>query len=692
VRRQEEARLTGGAVRRPFDLARGPLCRALLLRTGLGEWLLVLAMHHIVSDGWSVGVMLRELEALYGAAAGGLAAPRRLEELLPELPLQYADYAIWQRQLLAGPALASQLAYWHERLAGCPPLLSLPADRQRPAVQSFRGSTVPLRLAAGVSDRLRQLCRQTGVSLFMTALAGFFALLHRYTGQADLLVGTPVAGRGQMELEGLIGFFANTLPVRADLSGDPRFAELLGRVREATLGAHANGDLPFERLVEALAPERDLAWAPLVQVVFALETAPPEPPRLPGVEAEELPQGSDTAKVDLIAWLTETSSGLAGVLEVNRDIFDAATAHRMASHLAILLAGVAADPPARLSELPLLAAAERQELLFAGNRARELRGEPSIHGRFIEWARATPRAVAVIAPEGQITYGELEARASALCRRLRASRVGPETLVALCAERSIEMVVAVLAILKAGGAYVPLDPSYPRERLALLLADSGAPVLLTQERLAAALPPSGAVRVILLEGPDGTDGDLAGEAEGASLPVGGDNLAYVIYTSGSTGQPKGVAVPHRAVVGLVSSADYVQLGPGDRVAQAANASFDAATFEIWGPLLNGGTLVILPHEIVLQPAAFAAEIRRQGIRTLFLTTALFNQAAREAPGAFAPLANLLFGGEAVDPGQVLAVLRDGPPERLLHVYGPTENTTFSTWYEVHDVERGAATV
>ena len=693
AREGEAARLLAAEGSRPFDLARGPLFRVLLLAAGPEEWTLLVAMHHIVSDGWSVGVMRRELAALYGAA---LAGEPSVMSPLPPLPVQYADYAVWQRSWLQGDVLAGELAWWRQRLAGHPPLLELPADRPRPAVQSFRGASEPVLLDPALADGLRDSGRRRGEPLFITVLTGFLAFLQRYTGETDLLVGTPSAGRGRFELEGMIGFFVNTLVLRTDVSGDPSFAALAGRARESALGAQAHGDLPFERIVEELAPERSLGHSPLFQVAFALQMAQrpgEEMPNLPGLEVAELPPALDTAKFDLTFALAEEDGGLRGDLEYSRDLFDAATARRMAAHLSNLLAGAAADPAVRLSDLPLLSAPERRELLVEWNRTRAAYPrERSLHGLFAERARETPDAVAVIAAGETITYGEVEARAEALARRLRAAGVGPETLVALAVERSLAMVVAALAILKAGGAYVPLDPSHPSERLAFLLADTAAPVLLTQESLAAALPAGRARRILLdrLEETAGASGEFI-DAAGAD-DAGGDRLAYVIYTSGSTGRPKGVAVPHRAVVRLVRGTGYLQLGPADRVAQGANAAFDAAIFELWGPLLNGGSLVILPPDAMLAPAILAAEIRRQDIGTLFLTTALFNQMAREAPGAFAPLDALLFGGEAADPQAVRAVLRDGAPRRLLHLYGPTESTTFSTWSEVRGVEPAALTV
>ncbi len=685
ARGDERERLVAAAARWPFDLARGPLLCALLLRVEPDEWALVLVLHHIVSDGWSMGILRRELGALYGAALAGEPSP------LPEPPVQYADYALWQQEWLRGEALEEQLAYWRERLAGSPPLLELPSDRPRPLARSYRGATEPVRLDARLSERLRALSREKGTPLFMPLLSGLLALLYRYTGQADLLVGTPTAGRGQVELEGLIGFFVNTLVLRTGLAGDPAFLDLMARARETALGAYSHADLPFERLVEELAPERSLDHSPLFQVAFVLQTAPGEPARLPGLEVEEQALSTGTAKFDLTLALAETAGGeIAGELEYSRDLFDAATVRRLSDHLERLLSGAVAAPPARLSELPLLSAAERRALLVEWNAtAADYPRERSIHGLFAERARRNPEAVAVTASAGRISYGELDARANALAARLRAAGVGAETLVALCAERSIEWVVAMLAILKAGGAYVPLDPSYPSDRLAFLLADTGAPVLLAQERLASTLPPSSA-RLILLDGP--AEAPLEVPLIDLIDDDGGDRLAYVIYTSGSTGRPKGVAVPHRAVLRLVLGSDFLQLGPGDCVAQVANASFDAATLELWGPLLNGGSLAIIPREVVLSPAALAADLRRYGVRAMFLTVALFSQMAREAPGAFAAMGEVLFGGDAADPGAVRAVLRDGPPRRLLNGYGPTENTTFSTWFEVEALAETATTV
>ncbi len=684
--RREAWRIAGGEPARPFDLTQGPLLRTALLRVAPEEHLFLLSMHHIVSDGWSMGVLLQEIGALAaGLGSGSLPA-------LQPLPVQYADFAVWQRAWLHGELLESQLAWWREKLAGHPPLLELPADRPRPALQSFRGAVEPVAVDGELTGALRRLSRQSGATLFMTVLAAFETLLLRLTGQPDLLVGTPTAGRSRIELEGLIGFFVNTLVLRTDLSGDPGFTDLVGRVRETALGAFAHADLPLEQVVVELAPERSLSYSPLFQAVFVLHP-PAAVLEIPGLRVEETTLPSETAKFDLTLALTESGPSLTGGLEYSLDLFDAATAHRFAGHLGNLLHGIAAHPGARLSELPLLSAAEERELVVTWNATyTDFPREGSIHRLFEEQARATPDAPAVIfgkeRGEERLTYAELDEQAGHLARRLRAAGVEPGMLVALSAERSPAMVVGFLGILKAGAAYVPLDPSYPQERLAFLLADTDAPVLVTQRRLAGSLPAAPGVRTLLLDGED----LLPADGFPTAREAGGGDLAYVIYTSGSTGRPKGVAVPHRAVLRLVLSTDYIGLAPGDRVGQVANASFDAVTYEVWGALLNGGTVVILPQDAVLSPSALAAEIRRQRVDAMFLTAALFNQVAREAPGAFATMSTLLVGGEALDPVWVRSVLANGPPRRLLNGYGPTENTTFSTWHEIRELAAEALSV
>ena len=684
VQDAEVRRLAEEEARRPFSLAEGPLLRVTLLRRSERSHVLLLMMHHIISDGWSMGVLVRELRALYLAFVAGRPSP------LPELPIQYADYAASQRQWLQGEVLEAQLAYWKQELAGAPPALELPTDRPRPAMQTYRGATCPVHLPRALSDALVSLSRQQGATLFMTLLAAFQALLSRYTGQDDIVVGSPMAGRTRTETETLIGFFVNTLPLRADLSGDPPFRELVGRVREVTLRAHAHQDVPFERLVDEFQPERDPSRSPLFQAMFALQNMAIPELALGEIRLslEEIDGG--TAKFDLTLFLRETEEGIRGRLEYNTDLFDRATIERMAGHYRTLLEGAVEAPERRVSELPILTVEERRLLLGEWNDTRtDYPADRCIHELFEVQAEQTPDAVAVVFGEQRLTYGELNGRANHLARHLRSLGVGPDVLVGLCAERSAEMVVGMLGILKAGGAYVPLDPSYPGERLALMLEDTGAPVLLTQERLLDRLPEL-PVRKLCL---DAAREAIAAESDEAPRSEAGpDSLAYVIYTSGSTGTPKGVAVTHRAIARLVCTTDYVSLQASDVIAQASTCSFDAATFEIWGALLHGARLVGLGKEVMLSSAELARRIAEDGITALFITTALFNQVAREAPSAFARLDCLLFGGEAADPQRVRAVLQAGSPRRLLHVYGPTETTTFATWHQVADVPEGATTV
>jgi amino acid adenylation domain-containing protein len=668
---------------RPFDLYAGPLFRARLLCFGADDHALLISMHHAVSDGWSMEIFFRELSTLYDAFREGRESP------LPEPPVQYADYAAWERESLGDERVERQLAWWKERMEGAPALLELPADHPRPAVQSYRGARERIDLPAGLFESLRSLGRREGATLHIVLLGAFQVLLGKYAGTDDVVVGSPVAGRTRPEVEEVIGFFVNTLPLRTDLSGNPTFREVLRRVREATLAAYERQDVPFERLVDELAPERSLGYAPVVQAMFAVADDDALRPRLAGVRAEAVEPEQATSKFDLLLEFGTSADGLRAVLEYATDLFEPRTIRRMLGHLRRVLEQAAADADVRLADVDLLGAAERGWVVEAWNRtAAEYPADRCIHRLFEEQAAIRSDAVAVVFGGEKLTYGELNDRANRLAHHLRRLGVAPESRVGICVERGPEMVVAMLAALKAGGAYVPLDPAYPAERLALMVDDAALAAVVTRGSLHAALP-AGVPLVSV-------DGDAARIAAGSAAdPPGGaaaDSLAYVIYTSGSTGTPKGVAVDHRAVVRLVRSTDYVRLGPGSRVAQASNACFDAATFEVWGALLNGATLVGVEKEVAVSPPDLARELRARGVDTLFLTTALFNQVAREAPHAFGSLTRLLFGGEAVDPAAVRAVLAAGPPRHLLHVYGPTENTTFSTWHRVASVGAGARTV
>ncbi|MFY2561144.1 amino acid adenylation domain-containing protein [Corallococcus terminator] len=672
-RTQRLSELSKETAEQPFDLSRGPLVRAALLRPEEREHILLLTMHHIVSDGWSMDVLFRELSALYAAFVRDEPSP------LAPLPIQYVDFSVWQREWLHGERLDSQLSYWKQQLAGAPPFLPLPTDFPRPAAQSFRGAVASRDLPRPLLDSLKRLSQQESTTLFMTLLAGFQLLLRRYSGQEDISVGTPIANRNRAELEGLIGFFVNSLVMRTDVSGTPSFRELLRRVREVALGAYAHQDVPFDQVVEALQPERDPSYSPLFQVMFALQSGVAQPPTAAGLSMESREVRTATSKFDLLLATVESPEGLHCAVEYNTDLFSAATIERMLGHFETLLSAAARQPDSSVTSLPLLSDTERRQLLVDWNAtSTDFPRRQCIHELFSAQASATPDALALRFGDDGLTYAQLEAQANQLAWHLQSLGVVPDTLVGLYLERSPSLIVSMLACLKAGGAYLPLDTSYPPERLALMLRDSRAPLLITSRALSQSLSLPSDVRLLELEAESSAISQLPTHApDSAATPA---NLAYAIYTSGSTGQPKGIAVPHLGVVRLVRDSDYVQLSPADSVAQVSNASFDAATFEIWGALLNGARLVGIPRDVSLSPSLFAARLREEAISTLFLTTALFNQIAHHSPSAFATLSSVLFGGELVDPDVVRSVLLHGPPSRLLHVYGPTENTTFSTWH------------
>ncbi|HEX4497933.1 MAG TPA: amino acid adenylation domain-containing protein, partial [Thermoanaerobaculia bacterium] len=666
---------------RPFDLGRAPLLRALLFRLGEGEHALFLNQHHVVTDAWSLGLLVAELLAAEAALRAGRPP------LLPPLPIQYADFAAWQREQLQGETLERKLAPWRRRLAGAPAELPFPPDHPHRRTDDA-GGLLRVALPPAPTARLAALARDSGATLFMALLATFQALLFRHGGRTDLVVGSPVSGRGRVETEGVIGCFVNTLALRVRLEGALSFRELLGRVREVVVEAFAGDDLPFEKLVEEICPERRLRENPLFQVAFGFLQPPARGAEGSGVHLDLIEIHSGTSKFDLSLSLTESPAGIAGFWEYAAARFDPATLSRLSLHWLTLLTDAAERPDEPLAALALLGAAERHQLAVEWNDTRA--GYPrkaTIPALFAAQAACDPAAPALVSATGTVTYGELAARSRRLARRLRDRGIGPDDLVGVFLERGPEMVTAWLAALEAGGAYLPLDPDYPAERLAFMLADGRVRVLVTRRELAARFPAGGAA-VVLIEEMEGIADDEPAPANGATP----ESLAYVVYTSGSTGTPKGVAVPQRAVVRLVRDSDYARLTAADRIAQASNASFDAATFEVWGALLNGGCLVAFERDVTLSPEDLAREIRRRGITALFLTTALFNRIASLAPDAFAGVRHLLFGGEAVDPSRVAEVLASGPPERLLHVYGPTEGATFTTWQRVRAVAPGAGTI
>jgi len=672
-------------VRTPFDLGNGPLIRARLLRVSEMEHVLSIVMHHIVSDGWSVDVMLRELTAAYGAYASG-----RLPDLKP-LPIQYADYAAWQRERLEGSSFGSQMNYWRRQLENLP-MLNLPSDRPRPRVQRFRGARRSATISPAIAEQVTRLARQQNATTFMVLLAGFQALLARYTAQNDIATGTPVANRNQTETEGLIGFFVNTLVLRTRLDGDPSFTDIVSRVQEVCLGAYTNQDLPFERIVEELRPERHLDANPLFQVMFTVRETGSTDLRIPDAAIKVLEPPEGISKFDLTLEVELGKAEFRAAVEYDTALFDAATIDSLILNFETLLGAAAADPARPLSELAVINDPERCRMLTEWNLTRtDYPREASIPGLFREITQQNPAATALEFDGRVLTYQELDRRSSQIANGLRRLGVTERSFVGLSMRRSAAMVAATLGILKAGCAYVPLDISYPAERLRLMLSESSVQVVLADAEVSSLLSECADGRRIIALGED--CGEFAGESETAGhADIGPEHTAYVMFTSGSTGQPKGILVPHRAIVRLVRNTDYVALGAGDRIAQVSNISFDAATFEIWGALLNGAALVGISKETALDPAGFADALREKGVTTMFVTTALFNLMARELPDGFRSLKNLLFGGEAADADAVRRVLRWGKPARLMNVYGPTETTTFASWFLIEDLPEDATSV
>lgn len=667
--------------RRPFDLTRAPLLRSYLWQLDDQDFLFLLSLHHNIFDEWSQEVLYRELAELYEAERGGR------EAALPELPIQYADFAEWQAAWMESEVAQEQLHYWKEKLAGAPQILELPTDYLRPAVQSYRGQTCFARLPGDLLDGLRRLARQEHTTLFSLLLTAFEVLLYRLSGQTDFLVGTPIANRRRPELENLIGFFLNTLALRAHLSGSSSFRQILRRVSASLLEAFDHQDIPFERLVEELRPQRDLSRHPLFQVAFVLHPASLQSLKLADLHVTPLRLNYGFSKFDLTLFLSETTEGLDAVLEYASDLFEAGTMEAWLRSYAALLRGILDDPDIAVRRLPILDEEQRRKILSWSVTETSYPREKTVAELFKEAAERYRGQPAVRYGERRLSYGELDEQTNRLGRWLRRQGVEREKLVGLGMERGLEMVLGMLGVIKAGGAYVPLDASYPAERLSYMVADSRVELVLSSGGLLRGLT---GVQVVQLEEVwEEIERESAEKLEGVNEA--GD-LGYVMYTSGSTGKPKGVSIPQRGIVRLVKGADYLQVKAGERVGQASNMSFDAATFEVWGALLNGGELVGLEREATLTPRGLGRVLKELEVEHLFVTTALFNQIAAVEAGAFDGLKTVLFGGEAATPGWVRAVVRARGAERLLHVYGPTESTTFATWYEVKEVGERERTV
>ena len=644
---------------RPFDLANSPLIRACVVKLKEAEYAFVLTVHHIIVDSWSAGILMRELATIYSALCHNIFPE------LPELPIQYADFAIWQRQWLQAEVLQTQLDYWKQQLKNAPALLELPTDRPRPAIQTYQGAVQYVELSNQLSKSLANFSKQEGATLFMTLFTAYVILLYRYTGSDDIVVGTPIANRDRLEIEGLIGFFVNTLVLRTDLSGNPSFKELLNRVRQLTLEAYTHPDLPFEELVKALQPQRDLSYTPLFQVLFALQNTPISEVEFPGLTISSLPTQSPTAKFDLILSIHNTANGLVGMWEYNTDLFDHSTIERMIGHFVTLLEGIVANPQQQISQLPLLTAVEQQQLLVEWNNTQtDYPSDKCIHQLFEQQVQKTPDAIAVVFAEQKLTYQQLNSRANQLAHHLKSLGVKPDTLVGIYVERSLEMMVGLLGILKAGGAYVPLDPEYPTERLRFMVEDTQVAVLLTQQHLIERLPQwekaGGQGKGGREERPNIRDGaSIKGEDEVLSSPASYQpklvcldtdaqvisqlnqenpisdaqthNLAYVIYTSGSTGKPKGVAMNHLPLCNLILwQLENTTVAQDAKTLQFAPISFDVSFQEIFSTWCSGGTLVLITEELRRDALALLGFLEEKAVARLFVPFVALQQLAEVA--------------------------------------------------------------
>ncbi|WP_329571773.1 non-ribosomal peptide synthetase [Kitasatospora sp. NBC_01266] len=662
AREESARRILDDEAFQPVDLARGPMLRAVLVRVAEEEHLLAVTVHHIVFDGWSTGILSGELTELYALAAAGAGAT------LPAPALQYADFALWQRQWLSGDTLERQLGYWRERLTGVEPL-ELPTDHRRPAQRSGNGAEITFTVPAELLERARALAAESGASLFMTLLAAFQLLLAKYSGQQDIAVGTPIAGRNRAEIEEMIGFFINTLVMRTDLSGDPSFGELVARVKETALGAYDHQDLPFERIVEDLAPERDLSRNPFFQTMFLLQNVPDTSSwKLAGLSVEPMELEAQDAKFDFSWYLTEAPDGsLDGMVVYATDLFEAATMHRLVGHFQALLATATAAPERRLSELELLTAAERRQLLVDWNGAKSDRpDEVTIHQLFEQQVELRPDAIAVSSSAGELTYRQLNERANRLAHHLRGLGLAPGTPVGVCLERGPDLVCALLGILKAGAAYLPLDPEYPAERLSYMVADSAAALIVAQRAHSHHFPSS--VPQLLV------DQDWPAGAGGNPEPLAGPgDLAYLIYTSGSTGRPKGVQIEHGALrARMRETVRQLGLTPEDRVLQFASVAFDSSVGQTFAPLSCGASVALRDAE--WDPAGLAELIRAAEVTVAWLTPTAFAAltAQLDGPGSVGPALRLVrIGGEALQQEQVRQWFeRCAVP--LVNGYGPSE--------------------
>jgi amino acid adenylation domain-containing protein len=679
-RRAEAQRLAQLEVVKPFDLGTGPLFRACLFRIDDGEHWFLVTMHHIVCDAWSMNVFFRELGQVYDALQSGRPVK------LPELPLQYVDYARWQRHWLDGEVLGKLSTYWRDKLRDAPAVLELPLDRPRPAMLSFRGGLFSFVIPAAASGKLRELGRSEQATLFMTMLAAFKVLLHKYTGQRDIVVGTPAATRDRAELEGIIGLFLNTLVLRNQIARGATFRSLLGQVRANTLEAYEHQDLPFEKIVEELQPDRNLNISPLFQVLFVLQTGQQGGTGGTGGTGDPSgPLSTGTAKFDLSLYLTDAGQEISGIWEYNSDLFEEATIARMAGHFQTLVEAIAANPDARIVDLPLLTEREQQQLAAWNSTGAEYPAERCAHQLFEAQVRTTPDALALVFEGEQLSYRQLDVRANRLAHRLQALGVGPEVAVGICVQRSTDMVVSLLAVLKAGGAYLPLDPAYPKERLAFMLANCGAKVLLTQERLSSVLPDDYAGTIVRVDADDALASMTAEAPHSAVRP---DHLAYIIYTSGSTGTAKGVEMSHRTLTNLTFWQNRISpLGPRERTLQYNSFSFDVSFLEVISTLSTEGTLVLVSEAVRRNASAIAELLAKEQVKRLFMPYTALAQLAEYCsgrPDLGFQLHQVVSTGEALQiTAKIVELFRGLPGCHLHNEYGPTE-THFVSEYTLRN--------
>ena len=672
-REQEAHRLAQEEARRPMDLVHGPLFRITLLRLNHTDHILLFTLHHIIFDGWSRRVFVRELAAIYEAFLQGKPSP------LPVLPLQYADYAVWQRENLRGATLDRHLTYWRKQLEAVPSHLELPTDRPRPATQSFAGALCKWQIPASLVTQLTALSRAAGTTLFMTLLGAFDVLLAKYSGQEDIVIGTPIANRNRAEIEALIGFFTNTLVLRTDVSGDPSFLEVLTRVKETALGAYAHQDMPFEKLVEELKPERSLSFNPLFQVFFSLQNAPKQSLQLPGLRLTTLERIGSTSKFDLSLFLNETPEGLRGDMEYSTDLFEAATIEQMLRHYEGLLRAVVENPQQRLSQIDILGEFDKHTLLVEYNdTTKDFPLHLTVPHLFAAQAARTPQAVALHCGAQQLTYSELDARSNQLARHLQALGAGPEINIALCLDRSTDLVVSLLAILKSGAAYLPLDPAYPKDRIAFILDDAQSPIVLTHSALLSSLPTSAGKKLVCIDTDARRIAGLSSQSL-AACPSPHDS-AYLLYTSGSTGQPKGVQIEHGALSNFLFS---MQREPGldsqDTLVAVTTLSFDIAGLEIYLPLITGARVVLATRQQATDPLQLAALLESSHATVMQATPATWRMLIDSGWAGRSSL-RILCGGEAL-PADLARQLRSRCAS-LWNMYGPTETTVWSSVYPV----------